>query len=580
MFLTRCLRLVAPAVLCAQTAYAQLNVLDFQCFINRFAAGDGYANCDGSTSEPVLNAMDFACFLNRFAAGDTWADCDADAGWTEFPPAANGNEWYVSSSTGSDTNPGTQAAPFRTIGRGYQALRDGFPDQLRFKCGDTWNEAPPTWAKAANSTVNYMLVGSYGIGPRPKWRTPQGVNAIDLGNRNKAGLAFVGLDLQPATRGGSNYSGVFIFGQWRHVLIEDCWVVGYPGNFVIEDVAQTHITMDDISIRRCIIADSYDTGAGHSQGIFLRDVSNWVIEGNVIDNNARNKADIFCHNVYINEGCGAGIFRDNISARACSHGVQQRPGGVMENNLFLANPINAYQGKSAYAPVAVNVCRWNVALDSRDISPSNTRGIGFEVGDADTLLFEYNIAAHQEGSNGPYNIYAIGLEPINAGAVRGNAVLDWGYRDNFTSMGCNAIALGIYNGGAGAVVIEDNKFYQRSVFGQVISHSTPWSPRFTYRNNRYFSLSPTNLPGCYSRFDVAPGSGGDFNFWVPRTGDTGSTFADPGPLDVSLPTVTGLSLDAFMAEARKQSRQNWRAEFTADYVNDRVRKALNVVPNP
>ena len=46
-----------------------LNVLDFSCFLNRFAAGDTYANCDGSTVPPVLNVLDFACFLNAFAAG-------------------------------------------------------------------------------------------------------------------------------------------------------------------------------------------------------------------------------------------------------------------------------------------------------------------------------------------------------------------------------------------------------------------------------------------------------------------------------------------------------------------------------
>ena len=46
-----------------------LNVLDFTCFLNRFAAADTYANCDGSTTAPVLNVLDFTCFLNQFAAG-------------------------------------------------------------------------------------------------------------------------------------------------------------------------------------------------------------------------------------------------------------------------------------------------------------------------------------------------------------------------------------------------------------------------------------------------------------------------------------------------------------------------------
>ncbi len=46
-----------------------LNVLDFACFLNKFAAGDLYANCDSSTTPPILNVLDFACFLNKFAAG-------------------------------------------------------------------------------------------------------------------------------------------------------------------------------------------------------------------------------------------------------------------------------------------------------------------------------------------------------------------------------------------------------------------------------------------------------------------------------------------------------------------------------
>ncbi len=68
------------AIGCAAPCYANcdnstsapvLNVLDFSCFLNRFAAGDSYANCDGSTTPPALNVLDFACYLNAFAAGCT-----------------------------------------------------------------------------------------------------------------------------------------------------------------------------------------------------------------------------------------------------------------------------------------------------------------------------------------------------------------------------------------------------------------------------------------------------------------------------------------------------------------------------
>jgi hypothetical protein len=46
-----------------------LNVNDFACFLNMYAAGETSANCDGSTIEPVLNVNDFACFLNAYAVG-------------------------------------------------------------------------------------------------------------------------------------------------------------------------------------------------------------------------------------------------------------------------------------------------------------------------------------------------------------------------------------------------------------------------------------------------------------------------------------------------------------------------------
>jgi hypothetical protein len=46
-----------------------LNVNDFTCFLNNYAAGFSSANCDASTIAPTLNVNDFTCFLNLYAAG-------------------------------------------------------------------------------------------------------------------------------------------------------------------------------------------------------------------------------------------------------------------------------------------------------------------------------------------------------------------------------------------------------------------------------------------------------------------------------------------------------------------------------
>jgi hypothetical protein len=48
---------------------AVLTPSDLACFLQRFAAGDAWANCDGSTSEPALDVQDFACFLELYIAG-------------------------------------------------------------------------------------------------------------------------------------------------------------------------------------------------------------------------------------------------------------------------------------------------------------------------------------------------------------------------------------------------------------------------------------------------------------------------------------------------------------------------------
>jgi hypothetical protein len=68
---------VVGMVVARETCYANcdtggtpiLNVGDFTCFLQLFAAGYYYGNCDRSTTPPTLNIADFTCFLQRFAAG-------------------------------------------------------------------------------------------------------------------------------------------------------------------------------------------------------------------------------------------------------------------------------------------------------------------------------------------------------------------------------------------------------------------------------------------------------------------------------------------------------------------------------
>ena len=51
------------------TGVGVLDVFDYLCFANAFAAGDRYADCDCSTGPGVLDIFDFLCFGNKFDQG-------------------------------------------------------------------------------------------------------------------------------------------------------------------------------------------------------------------------------------------------------------------------------------------------------------------------------------------------------------------------------------------------------------------------------------------------------------------------------------------------------------------------------
>ena len=58
----------------SSTATPVLNVADFTCFLQKYAAGCGapagcMPNCDNSTAIPFLNVADFTCFLQKYAGG-------------------------------------------------------------------------------------------------------------------------------------------------------------------------------------------------------------------------------------------------------------------------------------------------------------------------------------------------------------------------------------------------------------------------------------------------------------------------------------------------------------------------------
>ena len=480
--------------------------------------------------------------------------------WTTIKPTDG--VWYVSSSAGSDANPGTQAAPFRSLSRGYQALRDGHADQLLLKAGDTWAESfPSTWAKGSGQAA-YMVVGAYGLVPgvdRPKLRVSSPV--VYGGNAGRSGLALMDLDVAPSSP-GSGYAAFTFFQPWGHILIEGCSIAGFPVNIVCQETGAGRL--DDIRIRNCVIVDSLETGTGHSQGVFMGSCDHWVIEGCVLDLNASTKHDLFCHNVYLHETNGPGIFRYNISARACSHGVQQRPGGTMVGNLFLANPNNALLGGGG-----PQVCTDNVCLDSGDINSVDKRGHGYDLyGDG---TFARNVAAHNVLGSWP-----VAFSLSISGSFTDNVVYAW------SAPGGEGWASAYqWDGGGGSVTFTRNSG-QMFNHGVLSRHEARGTAGITYSLNHWWTNNPF---GGYGAFQAAAGSALTWTQWQAAVGDAGSTFAQIPGLDASISkymTTIGRSggLPEFMAEARLFARNNDRHEFTASGVNPWVRSIFGLGPPP
>jgi hypothetical protein len=146
--------------------------------------------------------------------------------------------------------------------------------------------------------------------------------------------------------------------------------------------------------------------------------------------------------------------------------------------------------------------------------------------------------------------------------IRYNAVYDW---SNPTGGGFWGLGFDM-SGATGSVTFSGNRVYQPSG-GQII-YGFSASGMFT--GNRYWST----LAGCFN--------GQPWSAWQSR--ESGSTFGDPGPRDVSITAYMahlGLpgGLPEFMALARANCKQHWDVRFTAGAVNAWARGVFGI-PNP
>jgi len=347
-------------------------------------------------------------------------------GWTDFNAMIDHPDHYndariiyVSSSTGTDTtqyrfhtpddpevgddpfNPAGDVYEYKTIATAYAKLRDGYPDIMLLKRGDTWNEDLPTWTKSGRSVAERMVFGSYGSldAPRPVikgFRTSYGPNSPE--DR----FDFVAVTSIAWTGTFSREVG------GRDFLIEDCATFGGENSgMTIQGLGPEPLRQ--FALRRCVVAGrypNYENGTGHTQGLFVKEVSGGLIEDNVFDQNGWNPqgsgldaGNIHSHNTYVSVDNEHIVMRYNISTRAGSHGLQMGAGGLLYANLSVRDSIAIQMARSeTWVPNGLSgVIKSNVVLDPKDIRKDvpgiddALRGWGIRLMNTSEVVVEDNI---------------------------------------------------------------------------------------------------------------------------------------------------------------------------------------------
>ncbi len=526
----------------------------------------------GGTHHYRVTAVNAAGSSNPTA----WYSVTISSGWTQFTPSVDTRIVYVSSSTGNDANDGlSEAKAKKTISAGAALIRHQYPDWLLLKRGDVFDGAFGQWKKSGRSALEMQLIGAYGTAAeRPVVRTGvqygiffQGGTGSPASNEH---FAMVGIHLWANARTGSEDVGGFVFLRpGTNILIEDCVVQGFADNFIIQG---GDLGVTNFRIRRCLVLDSCSNN-GHSQGIYAEMINGLTIEDCVFDHNGWDEtkagcvATIFNHNMYLRQGVINTMIRRNIITRASSHGVSMNVSGTIEDNLFVKDAIGIFMR------TAPATARGNVILESRDIDASTPRGFGIIVGsvfpDAPVYppgpaLVENNIIANKTSVGTDQAIsFTSNIAPAVGGTtIRGNTIYNW----KGTAFEMNASSTSKYD----PCEVSNNIVCEPAAKTYlVIVDEAPFpKAEVKFFGNKYFSSYAAN-----NWFVVDGGTNQTFAQWVSAVGETGSSavqvkFKDSSRSVGSYAATLGLpaTFEAFIAEARKQSRSNWRAEYRADAV--------------
>jgi hypothetical protein len=532
----------------------KLSVLDFIAYYNLFAAGDSHADLNG---DGALNLLDMIAFQIAFTEG-----CQTGFQWTELAPSPDTRLVHVSSSEGDDADDGaTPDTPVRTLQRAAELVRDGHPDWLLLKRGDTWTDQDfGRWQKSGRSKAEPIVIGAYGNGAaRPRVLSGTATRALWLdGAVGVSHVAVVGIEFFAHTYDGTDgaQAGILWLGGGGDLLVEDCLIRGYKDNIVINGFGEV---ATDIRLRGSVVVDAWSI-VGHAQGLYAQEATGILIEGCVFDHNGwldgvpGAEKTVFNHNIYLQTSCDDAEVRDCLVMNASSHGLQMRCSGVIEDNLFMRNPIAILVGNLGEGPPCTATIDGNAVLFANDTAPDKPRGMGIDMHNIAGAEIVGNLLA-QEDSIHEWG-HALYLQaspgsPVYDLSFAGNIVHEWRGGLRFAETDIDG------------VTIESNVIQAVENDAPIIRHAaSPLGIGIQYAANRYFSGGQPN-----AWYQVAQ-SVYDFDGWVdlvdePDAIDLPADFLDPfrTPLTYQQSIGEQQTEQAFVKAVRAQGRLTWDERY-------------------
>jgi hypothetical protein len=575
-------------------------------------SGSGGSQDDSSTDDAGYSPVNYSV---DWESEFTYPEQDDD-GWSVLTPSSDSLLIYVSSDSGNDGsaetytlsdseigddpyNPEGTINAFATIGEAVDQLRDGYPDYILLKRGETWEPDATIFLTKGRSLDERVVLTTYGSSSERPTIKNCGVNFDDAdfsavigihfvaSKRNPSSADFAGFDDVPAIS-GFNALGGYGNSITQGILIEDCHFDWFKGNVIQSSLDNGGEVLTEIIVRRNIITNNYSTDS-HSQGLYTSHVS-MLLEENIFDhngwykqgsNNAQEEgmATMFNHDTYFTDTRNT-IFRRNLFLRASSIGTK-----FTANSSGTTDEVNA----------------WNILLDNNlyiegEIAISMGGNTDLDDGPRWENIYIVNNVIMHVGRTQPTNRtlgWGIGVDDWDTGLVQDNIITSWGDADTLTnnwailSQGHTSdvqytgnIINDVYSGQS-LVQFQDGSIQEGITFNDNVINTNDEAPLLYYSplstsnfyDNYFYSKNADDKWFYYSEDGYI-----SFEEYKTHSGDTSSvceqiTYANSDcTIETYLDSI-GLDtdMDAFVEALVLQSKYNWESDLLAETINDYVR---------